>query len=80
MNEYLTAERIVSPPKAGEGTNGHRAISESRWIYVSGPEGLLSSVETACLDAKRELRSRSKDKRSQPEFAELDWYIARWSL
>ncbi|KAK0278520.1 hypothetical protein LTR35_009259 [Friedmanniomyces endolithicus] len=47
------------------------------WVYVSGPEGLLARVETACVKEKKEL---SRGERSGGLVSGLEWYVARWSL
>ncbi|TKA83918.1 hypothetical protein B0A55_00228 [Friedmanniomyces simplex] len=49
------------------------------WVYVSGPEGLLASVETACVKQGKLLRTE-KGATSEGGISALDWYVARWSL
>lgn len=44
--------------------------SSQPWVYVSGPEGLLRSAETACIEVRRQ----TKDRHS------LNWYIANWEV
>jgi len=46
------------------------------WVYVSGPEGLLAGVETACVREKKLLRGW----KSGGMVSGLEWYVARWSL
>jgi len=46
------------------------------WVYVSGPEGLLAGVETACVRQKKLLRGEG----SGGMVSGLEWYVARWSL
>jgi len=47
------------------------------WVYVSGPEGLLAGVETACVKEEKEL---SRGERSGGMVSGMEWYVARWSL
>ena len=46
------------------------------WVYVSGPDGLMASSETACVQQKRALRS-AKDRTG---VTELDWHVTRYSV
>ena len=49
------------------------------WVYVSGPEGLLASVEAACVKGRRSLQSTETGKQ-EGGITRMDWFIARWSL
>ncbi|KAI1340443.1 hypothetical protein F5Y15DRAFT_39706 [Xylariaceae sp. FL0016] len=58
----------------------------SAWVYVSGPRGLLSAAESACLEVRRELRAASRERRDSstkttPWSVEtLEWHVAKWEV
>ena len=52
----------------------------SAWVYVSGPSGLLTDAETACVQEATRLRRASHDGSAGTCVTTLEWYIARWSL
>lgn len=49
------------------------------WVYVSGPEGLLRSVETACVKHRRSLQTETRADNGNTA-VDLDWYVARWEV
>ena len=57
------------------------------WVYVSGPDGLLIAVETACVKQAKLLRQTNRHGNRQQNSVDastaikkLEWYVARWSL
>lgn len=51
------------------------------WVYVSGPESLLSSTEVACLAIRRKVRDRQRQQGSHSWLvADLEWYSAKWEV
>ena len=71
--------RLDPRDELGSFLGQHEARREGRvWVYVSGPEGLLASAETACVEQQRVLRS-GKDRRTDV-ITELDWHVARYSV
>lgn len=55
--------------------------SHKAWVYISGPESLLSSTEMACLATRREVRTCSRQQGSQSWLvADLEWYSAKWEV
>lgn len=56
-------------------------IRHKAWVYVSGPESLLSSTEMACLATRRKVRNARKRQDSQPWLVtDLEWYSAKWEV
>jgi ferric-chelate reductase len=53
-------------------------IAPKVWVYVSGPEGLLSAAETACLNRRQ--ATRKARCRTAREREDLSWYVARWEV
>ncbi|KAF5002983.1 hypothetical protein FDECE_10457 [Fusarium decemcellulare] len=49
------------------------------WIYSSGPDGLLRATETACIEARRQVREIGKG-RSRASVKDVNWYIATWEV
>ncbi|KAF3769704.1 hypothetical protein M406DRAFT_354114 [Cryphonectria parasitica EP155] len=51
------------------------------WVYVSGPEGMLSTVETACLRLRSEVRGARKGNTGSTWCVEdLAWHSAKWEV
>ncbi|POS76834.1 hypothetical protein DHEL01_v204765 [Diaporthe helianthi] len=51
------------------------------WVYISGPDSLLSSTEVACLAMRRKVRACSKQQGPQSwVVADLEWYSAKWEV
>ncbi|KAG6364608.1 hypothetical protein INS49_006210 [Diaporthe citri] len=51
------------------------------WVYVSGPESLLSSTEMACLATRRKVRNGRRQQDSHPWLvADLEWFSAKWEV
>ncbi|KAL1877458.1 hypothetical protein Daus18300_002445 [Diaporthe australafricana] len=56
-------------------------IRHKAWVYVSGPESLLSTTEMACLAVRRSIRDSRKGKDLQPWLVkDLEWYSAKWEV
>ena len=69
---HLDPERQLNDFLRGDTQNGRA------WVYASGPEGLLASVEAACV--KQGTRpDRTMGEVGSTAVTELDWYMARWS-
>ncbi|CAH0033919.1 unnamed protein product [Clonostachys rhizophaga] len=49
------------------------------WVYSSGPDGLISATESACVAARQEIHDIVKNGR-EPAVLELDWYMAKWEV
>lgn len=65
----------------GSGSSIVPEMRRKAWVYVSGPEGLLSSTEVACLAVRRNIRDARKQKNSQTwPVTDLDWYSAKWEV
>lgn len=50
------------------------------WVYMSGPDGLLSAAEDACLDLQEEVRRDRKGSTALMPLKQFDWYVARWEV
>ena len=76
----LDAMKLLTEEFTASGGREKR-LSEKAWIYVSGPAGLLSKVEDACVDVERGLKLAEKTK-SESGFTitEMDHYVARWEV
>ncbi|KAF4459449.1 ferric reductase [Fusarium albosuccineum] len=57
--------------------NDSSTAKEAAWIYSSGPDGLLRATETACIEARRQVREIVKG-RSRASVKDVNWYIATW--
>ena len=58
-------------------------IGGKAWIYVSGPAGLLSKAEDACVDLERELRLAKKSRLKEESglaIEAMEHYVARWEV
>lgn len=56
-------------------------IRHKAWVYISGPESLLSSTETGCLAIRRKIRNNSRQQGSQSWLvADLERYSAKWEV
>lgn len=56
-------------------------IGQKAWVYVSGPESLLSSTEMACLEMRKKIRTGRRRQDSQAWLvADLEWYSAKWEV
>jgi ferric-chelate reductase len=50
------------------------------WVYISGPEGLLSAVESACIDIQLEIRRARNGTADLPIVEQFDYYSAKWEV
>lgn len=64
-----------------QGRHAAPGISRKAWMYVSGPESLLSTTETAFLAVRREIINAWKLKNPQTwVVADLECYSAKWEV
>ncbi|KAH7139604.1 hypothetical protein B0J13DRAFT_586227 [Dactylonectria estremocensis] len=49
------------------------------WVYSSGPDSLIQATETACVEARREMKSSAR-KAGNSTLPKLDWYMAKWEV
>lgn len=73
---YLRQILLIGSRSAPVPDRHHKA-----WVYVSGPESLLSSTEMACLAIRGKVRDNRRRQDSQPGLvADLEWYSAKWEV
>lgn len=76
-----TEEQLREILSAGSRGTAVPDKSHKAWVYISGPESLLSSTEGACLATRRKVRNSFRQQGSQPWLvADLEWYSAKWEV
>ncbi|KAH7009741.1 ferric reductase like transmembrane component-domain-containing protein [Ilyonectria destructans] len=63
------------------GTEVGQGAGNSAWVYSSGPDSLIQATETACVEARREMKALAKTVGNEPaQTQKLDWYMAKWEV
>ena len=75
VNEVLRGN-LATSFDGKEKTDQSAASTETAWVYLSGPEGLLQAGESACVEVQRQIRKGNQDFGVQ----RLDYYSAKWEV
>ncbi|KAH6615399.1 hypothetical protein C7974DRAFT_466351 [Boeremia exigua] len=57
-------------------TEKERATQDAVWVYGAGPDGLVRSVEGACVRARADVRKSDRACGG----TEINWYMAKWEV
>jgi ferric-chelate reductase len=82
LSSLLNGRRslVISQNILNEDKQSPMESNQRAWVYISGPEGLLTTVESACVDLQRNIKISRRQGADLLPVGRLDYYSAKWEV